>query len=142
MTSVLRIALASALLLGSAGAVFAQPAASDMRAAAAAPENDKRPEQVSDTKRLCAACPPHRPGRALWQTTAINVFYELANLARGQVTAHITPASWWDNMENGWVWDLDDFLVRRRGEIERILDGYGVPRAGAAQVVDAAAAVR
>ena len=45
----------------------------------------------------------------------INVFYELANLARGQATAHITPATWWDNMENGWVWDLDDFAVNQIG---------------------------
>jgi mxaJ protein len=37
---------------------------------------------------------------------------------------------------------LDDFLVRRRPEIERILDEYGVPRAGAAQVVNASAAGR
>ncbi|HWS90254.1 MAG TPA: substrate-binding domain-containing protein [Pyrinomonadaceae bacterium] len=37
---------------------------------------------------------------------------------------------------------LDEFLVRRRPEIERILDEYGVPRAGAAQVVNASAAGR
>jgi mxaJ protein len=37
---------------------------------------------------------------------------------------------------------LDDFLVRRRGEIGRILDDYGVPRADAAQVVEAPAAGR
>ena len=37
---------------------------------------------------------------------------------------------------------LDDFLVRRRDEIERILDDYGVPRAPAAQVVNASAAGR
>ena len=37
---------------------------------------------------------------------------------------------------------LDDFLVRRRAEVERILDEYGVPRAGGAQVVNASAAGR
>ena len=37
---------------------------------------------------------------------------------------------------------LDDFLVRRHDEIERILDEYGVPRAAAAQVVNASAAGR
>ena len=47
--------------------------------------------------------------------TIINVFYELANLARGQVTARITPKTWWANMEQGWVWDLDDFLVNQIG---------------------------
>jgi hypothetical protein len=45
----------------------------------------------------------------------INVFYEMANLIRGQVTARITPKTWWDNMENGWVWDLDDFAVNQIG---------------------------
>ena len=43
------------------------------------------------------------------------MFYELANLARGQVTAHITPKTWWANMEQGWVWDLDDFAVNQIG---------------------------
>ena len=37
---------------------------------------------------------------------------------------------------------LDGFIERRRPEIERILDEYGVPRAAAAQVVDAFAAGR
>ncbi|HEX8148556.1 MAG TPA: substrate-binding domain-containing protein [Pyrinomonadaceae bacterium] len=37
---------------------------------------------------------------------------------------------------------LDGFIERRRPEIERILDDYGVPRAGAAQVVSASAAGR
>ncbi len=37
---------------------------------------------------------------------------------------------------------LDDFLVRRHVEIERILDDYGVPRAEAAQVINASAAGR
>jgi mxaJ protein len=37
---------------------------------------------------------------------------------------------------------LDGFIERRRPEIERILDDYGVPRAGAAQAVNASAAGR
>ena len=45
----------------------------------------------------------------------INVFYEAANLIRGQVTAKITPKTWWANMEHGWVWDLDDFEVNQIG---------------------------
>ena len=45
----------------------------------------------------------------------INVFYELANLVRGQDTAKITPKTWWANMEQGWVWDLDDFAVNQIG---------------------------
>jgi hypothetical protein len=41
--------------------------------------------------------------------------YGLANLVRGQVTARVTPKTWWDNMEQGWVWDLDDFTVNQVG---------------------------
>ncbi len=65
--------------------------------------------------RPCAGCPPRRVGTAFLQTTIVNGFYELANLARGQATAKITPATWWANMEQGWVWDLDDFVVNQFG---------------------------
>jgi len=65
--------------------------------------------------RACDGCPWRRPGHALLQSTYINVVYGLANLARGQVTARITPATWWDNMQHGWVWDLDDFVVNQLG---------------------------
>ena len=58
---------------------------------------------------------PRSVGRALFQTTIVNVFYEIANLARGQVTAKITPETWWANMKQGWVWDLDDFVVNQVG---------------------------
>ncbi len=43
------------------------------------------------------------------------MIYGLANLARGQATARITPTTWWVNMEQGWVWDLDDFAVNQIG---------------------------
>jgi hypothetical protein len=66
-------------------------------------------------RRACAGCPPRSVGKALFQTTIINVGYEMANLVRGQVTAHITPKTWWANMEQGWVWDLDDFTVNQIG---------------------------
>ena len=66
-------------------------------------------------RRACEGCPPRSVGRALFQTTMINVFYEVANLIRGQVTARITPKTWWDNMQQGWVWDLDDFTVNQVG---------------------------
>lgn len=52
---------------------------------------------------------------SLLQTTGINVLYELGNLARGQVTARITPKTWWANMQQGMVWDLDDFTVNQIG---------------------------
>ena len=66
-------------------------------------------------RRACEGCPPRSVGRALLQTTMINVAYEAANLIRGQVTARITPKTWWANMEQGWVWDLDDFAVNQIG---------------------------
>ncbi len=65
--------------------------------------------------RACEGCPRRSVGKAFSQTTIINVFYELANLARGQVTAKITPKTWWANMQQGWVWDLDDFMVNQLG---------------------------
>jgi hypothetical protein len=65
--------------------------------------------------RACPGCPRRSVGRALFQTTVVNGFYEVANLIRGQVTAHITPKTWWANMEQGWVWDLDDFAVNQVG---------------------------
>jgi hypothetical protein len=65
--------------------------------------------------RACDGCPRRSVGRALFQTTMVNVFYGLANLARGQVTAEVTPKTWWANMEQGWVWDLDDFTVNQIG---------------------------
>ena len=66
-------------------------------------------------RRACDGCPRRSVGHAFLDTTVINVFYELANLARGQVTAQITPKTWWANMEQGWVWDLDDFVVNQMG---------------------------
>ncbi len=65
--------------------------------------------------RACDGCPRRSVGRAFFDTTIINVFYGVANLARGQVTARVTPKSWWANMEQGWVWDLDDFVVNQVG---------------------------
>ena len=65
--------------------------------------------------RACDGCPRRSVGRAFFDTTIINVFYGVANLARGQVTARVTPKSWWVNMEQGWVWDLDNFVVNQVG---------------------------
>jgi uncharacterized protein DUF3943 len=69
----------------------------------------------SAVDQVCAGCPPRRLGTAFLQVTYVNVLYELANLARGQVTAHITPETWWTNMKRGWEWDLDDFAVNQIG---------------------------
>jgi hypothetical protein len=85
---------------------------SSARTGTTVPEAD--PQSI-DLKRACDGCPPRSVGKAMWHTTAINGFYELANLIRGQETAKITPATWWDNMQQGWVWDLDDFAVNQIG---------------------------
>ena len=63
----------------------------------------------------CDGCPRRSVGKAFFQNLMINAFYEVANLVRGQDTAKITPKTWWANMEQGWVWDLDDFKVNQIG---------------------------
>jgi hypothetical protein len=97
----------------------AQDAAAPAQQEPAPPAQDVPAQSPSvnppDARRACDGCPPRRIGRSLLQATGINVFYELANLARGQVTARITPESWWENMQQGWVWDLDDFTVNQIG---------------------------
>ncbi len=65
--------------------------------------------------RACEGCPPRSVGRAVFQSTMINVFYGLANLLRGHDTAKVTPEAWWNNMKQGWVWDLNDFPVNQVG---------------------------
>ena len=49
------------------------------------------------------------------QNVGINVLYGLGNLARGEQTARITPKTWWANMQQGMVWDLNDFAVNQIG---------------------------
>ena len=79
-------------------------------------QGDQAPAAIArDPGRACEGCPPRRVGTSLLQTTGINVMYELANLVRGQVTARITPKTWWTNMQQGMVWDLDDFTVNQIG---------------------------
>ena len=83
-------------------------------AAASVAQTPDQPSWIVE-RRACEGCPPRSVGRALFQTTVVNVMYGLANLVRGQVTARVTPKTWWDNMEQGWVWDLDDFTVNQVG---------------------------
>jgi hypothetical protein len=82
---------------------------------ASADSAQPNPAPWAAERRACEGCPRRSVGRAFLDTTIINVFYEVANLARGQVTARITPKTWWANMEQGWVWDLDDFVVNQVG---------------------------
>ena len=85
------------------GAIAAD--ASDQAAATAAPVLDSP----------CVDCPSRRLSRAFLQTVGINVAYGLGNLVRGQSSARVTPVSWWKNVERGWEWDLDDFMVNQMG---------------------------
>lgn len=85
------------------------------RAAATQPVVRIDPSTWAAEHRACEGCPKRSVGRAFLDATLVNVIYEGANLARGQVTARITPKTWWANMEQGWVWDLDDFLVNQIG---------------------------
>ena len=79
-------------------------------------QGDQAPAVIAPNPgRACEGCPPRRVGTSLLQTTGINVMYELANLLRGQVTARITPKTWWTNIQQGMVWDLDDFAVNQIG---------------------------
>ncbi|MDH4065789.1 MAG: DUF3943 domain-containing protein, partial [Acidobacteriota bacterium] len=77
-------------------------------------QNPDQPAWIAE-RRACEGCPRRSVGKALLQTTIVNVVYETANLIRGQVTARITPKTWWANMQQGWVWDLDDFVVNQIG---------------------------
>ncbi len=79
--------------------------------------------------RACEGCPRRSVGRAFLATTLINVLYETANLVRGQVTAKITPKTWWANMKQGWVWDLDEFLVNQIGHPYQGSNYYNAGRA-------------
>lgn len=97
------------------------------------------PSQGPDTPSTCAACPKRSVGRALFQTTMVNVFYEMANLVRGQVTARITPKSWWANMQQGWVWDLDDFTVNQIGHPYQGNNYFNAARANGLSFYESAA---
>jgi hypothetical protein len=89
--------------------------------------------------RACASCPPRSVGRAFFQTTIVNVIYGFANLARGQVTARVTPSTWWTNVENGWVWDLDDFAVNQIGHPYQGSNYYTSGRANGLSFYESAA---
>jgi hypothetical protein len=93
----------------------------------------------TEARRACAGCPPRRIGMSLLQTTGINVFYGLANLARGQVTGRITPKTWWANMQQGWVWDLDDFTVNQIGHPYQGSNYFNAGRANGLSFYESAA---
>ena len=103
------------------------------------PEVVEAVEQQPPENRACDGCPRRGVGRSLFQTTVINVIYGLANLARGQATARVTPATWWANMENGWVWDLDDFVVNQIGHPYQGSNYFNAGRANGLSFYESAA---
>jgi len=110
-----RILLVVLAVVAMAGAPHAQTATSSPEPAPSPFSVDFGGQTSDAERRACDGCPRRSVGRAFLDVTIINAFYELANLARGQVTARITPKTWWANMEQGWVWDLDEFLVNQIG---------------------------
>ena len=93
-------------------------------AAASASQTTGQPSWIVEG-RACEGCPPRSVGRALFQTTFVNVLYGLVNLARGQVTALITPKTWWANMEQGWVWDSTLASTRSATRIKATTTQHG-----------------
>jgi len=112
-----RVFVLLAVLLGSARAATAQ----ETPPVAQVDQNQTQSVQVqpgvntTNSQRACDACPLRRVGMSFLQATGINVLYGLGNLARGEVTARITPKTWWANMQQGMVWDLNDFAVNQIG---------------------------
>ena len=145
MTRICSISLLAGVIL----LMAAQPAAAQETVAPTqtatqvpppAPTQDPVPAaNADDARRACEGCPPRRVGMSLLQTTGINVIYELGNLARGQVTARITPKTWWANMEQGWVWDLDDFTVNQVGHPYQGSNYFNAGRANGLNFYESAA---
>jgi hypothetical protein len=138
----LRFAIVMLTAFGCPGIAWAQ-SDQDRRAPIEQPvpgaATDLQPFDWTTERRACEGCPRRSVGRALLQTTLINVLYETANLLRGQVTARITPASWWENMSNGWVWDLDDFMVNQLGHPYQGNNYYNSGRANGLSFYESAA---
>jgi Domain of unknown function (DUF3943) len=108
------------------------------------PAAHEKPDQSAGSSngkevRACDSCPARRVGTAFLQTTGVNVIYGLANLARGQVTGRITPKTWWTNMQQGFVWDLDDFTVNQIGHPYQGSNYFNAGRANGLNFYESAA---
>ena len=134
------LVLAGALLSGGEVSVAAQetpaPAVETMPPPQEAQDRAVNP---ADAQGVCEGCPARRIGMSLLQTTGINVIYGLGNLARGQVTGRVTPKSWWANMQQGWVWDLDDFTVNQVGHPYQGSNYFNAGRANGLNFYESAA---
>jgi hypothetical protein len=109
--------LAGAHVLGGAGlSVAAQETPAPAHETASLSQDDQGTAvNAKEAQSACEGCPSRRVGMSFLQATGINVVYGLGNLVRGQVTARVTPKTWWTNMQQGMVWDLDDFAVNQIG---------------------------
>jgi hypothetical protein len=124
------LALAGVILVAAAGLAGAQT-----------PDPGTSPDQSPPADaRPCEGCPSRSVRKSLVQVTVINVAYGLANLIRGQVTARVTPKTWWENMEHGWVWDLDDFVVNQIGHPYQGSNYFNAARANGLSFYESAAA--
>ena len=127
------------LTLAARPAAAQEPATPPQSAAPPAKEDQSPTGNPRDERRACDGCPPRRIGTSLLQTTGINVIYGLANLARGQVTGRVTPKTWWANMQQGWVWDLDDFTVNQIGHPYQGSNYFNAGRANGLNFYESAA---
>lgn len=65
--------------------------------------------------RACAGCPRRNLKWPLFDVLWLNVMYNGINHARGHDTARVTPKTWWDNMESGFEWDINDWGTNQVG---------------------------
>jgi hypothetical protein len=128
-------------LLFAGSIVLATAAIAAGQSADTAPGDSQSAAQplTTDARRACDGCPVRSVGRSIWQATGVNILYELGNLARGQVTARITPQTWWTNMKTGWVWDLDDFTVNQIGHPYQGSNYFNAARANGLSFYESAA---
>src|SRR5262245_16181849 len=139
--------LAGALSMGARLPAFAQetpnvelaPASPPGVPASPSPDAQAPKTNPVDPLHACDGCPPRRVGTSLLQTTGINVIYGIGNLVRGQVTARVTPKTWWTNMQQGMVWDLDDFTVNQFGHPYQGSNYFNAGRANGLNFYESAA---
>jgi len=73
-------------------------------------------ETADGPRRACEGCPPRRPVRAIVQTLAVNVLFNLgARLKPENAEYKVTLSSWWDNLKHGFEWDYNSFSVNQVG---------------------------
>ena len=73
------------------------------------------PPAVVDTLR-CGFCNRPNVSAAIIQGPVAQAVNNRFNAwVRGVAVAHVTPKTWWTNLERGWGWDQDNFFVNMLG---------------------------